>query len=240
MGRSGLIAGLALSLVALFGAAPVAGATPFFGATGRAPIQIQRGPTAWPGGVELFRADAFTSQPNLYTCVPTAVQIMLNLINGTSNHSTRQISSFYTWGRAHNAYAYPTAGLDPASWSALLTVNGAGAYTDLSFSTYSDAIREAVLLLRETGKPVGLLVDHAHHAWVMTGFTASADPLRSPYVVTGVTIMGPLYPRASHGYDPHPGTHLTVSQLMSYFTDYREVFPVRWSGKYVIVAPALP
>ncbi|HTS14855.1 MAG TPA: hypothetical protein VMH24_04250, partial [Candidatus Sulfotelmatobacter sp.] len=191
-GRRGAAALLFLILsAALVGAAPVAGATgipaPFF----------QRITTPWSGSVELYRASAFTTQPNSYTCVPTAVQIMLNLINGTSSHSTSQITAWYTWGRAHNAYTYAAAGLDPTSWSGLLTTFGPTPYQDQSYTTFDDALRAAVLAMRETGLPVGLLVDHAHHAWVMTGFAATADPLRSPFNVTSVTVMGPLYPHTS-------------------------------------------
>ncbi|MFI5262015.1 MAG: hypothetical protein ACHQZR_05640 [Candidatus Limnocylindrales bacterium] len=240
LGRSGALAGFALLVAATLGATPVAGATPTLPtpiAVGT-PIQVQRTPTHWTGGLELYRASAFTSQPNDYTCVPTSVQMMLNLITGASNHSASQITSFYAWGRAHNAYHYSTAGLDPASWAGLLTANGGGTYRDVSYTSYDEALRGAVTAFRATGKPVGLLVDHGHHAWVMSGFTATADPLGSPFRVTGVTIMGPLYPSQSHGYDPRPGTHFTAAQLAGYLTPYTEAFPVRWTGDYVIVAPA--
>jgi hypothetical protein len=233
LGRSGLLAGLVFALATILSAAPAAA---FSGVTG-APAAFVRNPAPWTGGVELYRASAFTTQPNTYTCVPTAVQIMLNLANGTSNHSTSQISSWYTWGRAHNAYRYATPGLDPVSWAGLLNSFGTNPYQDESFATFNDALRAAATSLRETNLPVGLLVDHAHHAWVMTGFAATADPLRSPFNITSVTVMGPLYPRQSGGYDPRPGTRFTPTQLARYMTYYTEAFPVRWSNDYVIVAP---
>ncbi len=233
LGRSGVLAGLVFALAAIVATAPAAA----FSSAGGTPTLFPRTQTAWTGGVELYRASAFTSQPNLYTCVPTAVQIMLNLANGTSSHSTSQIASWYAWGRAHNAYHYATAGLDPVSWAGLLTTFGTTPYRDESFATFNDALRAAATALRETNLPVGLLVDHAHHAWVMTGFAATADPLRSPFNVTSVTVMGPLYPRHSGGYDPHPGTRFTPIQLARYVTTYVEAFPVRWSNDYVIIAP---
>jgi hypothetical protein len=235
LGGSGLLAGLVLCLAATVGAAPVT-ATSRGGATG-VPAPFYRGTAPWTGVVELYRASAFTTQPDYSTCVPTAVQIMLNLANGTSDHSTSQIAAWYTWGRAHNAYKYVTPGLDPVSWVGLLDTFGSHLYQDESFPTFNDALRAATTAMRETNLPVGLLVDHAHHAWVMTGFAATADPLRSPFNVTSVTVMGPLYPHQSGGYDPRPGTRFTPNKLASYMTYYTEAFPVRWTGEYVIVVP---
>ena len=225
----GVLAGLAVAATV---AAPVAGATP---ADYPGPIPRE----AWRGGVELFRADAFTSQPNYVTCVPTSVQMMLNLIQDTEQHSTSQILSYYRWGRAHNAYHYTTLGLDPQSWAGLLSTYGGGPYVDLSFDSYGAALSAAAYELRLTNKPIGLLVDDGHHAWVMTGFTGTADPLVSPGAsITQVTVMGSLHPRPiSNGYDPPPGDHLSPAELRTYLTPYQEVFPVRWTGKYVIVAP---
>jgi len=233
LGRSGALAGLIFALAATVAAAPAAASSV---ATG-APTFFPRTATPWTGMVELYRASAFTTQPDYHTCVPTAVQIMLNLADGTSNHSVSQIATWYAWGRAHNAYHYATGGLDPASWVGLLNTFSSHSYQDESFATFDDALRAATTAMRETNLPVGLLVDHAHHAWVMTGFAATADPLRSPFNVTSVTVMGPLYPRQSGGYDPRPGTHFTPSQLARYMTYYTEAFPVRWSNDYVIIAP---
>ena len=233
LGRSGLLAGMVFILASIVATAPAAASSTAIGV----PMAFPRTATPWTGAVELYRASAFTTQPNYYTCVPTAVQIMLNLASGTSSHSTSQISSWYKWGRAHNAYAYAAPGLDPASWIGLLNTFGNHVYQDESFTTFNDALRAAATAMRETNLPIGLLVDHAHHAWVMTGFAATADPLRSPFNVTSVTVMGPLYPLQTGSYDPRPGTRFTPSQLATYMTYYVEAFPVRWSNQYVIVAP---
>ncbi|MGZ3588520.1 MAG: cell wall-binding repeat-containing protein [Candidatus Limnocylindrales bacterium] len=237
VGARSLGLGLALAMAALLALGSPAGAAAatrhaFSGPVSHAP---------WDGGEELFRADAFTTQPNFNTCVPTSVQIMLNLINARSDHSLSQINSYYTWGRARNAYRYKTAGLDPSSWSLLLSNFGAGPYSDRSFASFDDALTAATYELRLTNKPVGLLVENGHHAWVMTGFTASADPLTAEsWSVESVTIMGPLYPmQQKGGYDPPPGTTFTPDQLAAYLLPYAEVFPVRWTSQYVIVAPTL-
>lgn len=238
VGRSGVLAGLVFALASTVATAPAAASSvEVASAAAGVPILFPHASTPWTGAVELYRASAFTTQPNDYTCVPTAVQMMLNLANGTSSHSTSQISSWYRWGRTHNAYSYAAPGLDPASWTGLLNTFGGHPYQDESFATFDAALRAAVTAMRETNLPVGLLVDHAHHAWVMTGFAATADPLRSPFNVTSVTVMGSLYPYQHGGYDPRPGTRFTPAQLASYVTYYTEVFPVRWSNEYVIIAP---
>ena len=134
-----MLAGLVFALASIVATSPVSASSH---ATG-VPAPFPRNPTQWTGAVELYRASAFTTQPNYNTCVPTAVQIMLNLAGGTSSHSTSQIMSWYAWGRAHNAYTYAAPGLDPASWAGLLNTFGGHPYQDESFATFNDALRAA-------------------------------------------------------------------------------------------------
>jgi hypothetical protein len=95
--------------------------------------------------------------------------------------------------------------------------------------------------MRVTGKPVGLLVWAGRHAWVMSGFRASADPLATDdFAVTHATILDPLYPRHSTrwGRSPSPGEALSVKALANYFVPRRKTtFSGPLSGKYVIVMP---
>ena len=73
--------------------------------------------------------------------------------------------------------------------------------------------------MRANHRPVGLFVDAGGHAWVMTGFEATADPASTAsFKVTSVQAMGPLYPDGTIGgkpYDPGPGTWLSLDQLRS-------------------------
>ena len=133
-------------------------------------------------------------------------------------------------------------GSDPAGWAGALRVHGAGSgYHVVEKSTFMSAVRAAARALRRTGKPVGLLVGHGSHAWVMTGFRATADPgLTNAYSVTSVYILGPLYPRPKHyGFDPPPHARITIDRLRSQFlTRYRDrLGPSPWNGSYVVILP---
>lgn len=44
------------------------------------------------------------------------------------------------------------------------------------FKSRQNALRKAAHMMRKTGKPVGIVVWRGAHAWVMSGFTATADP----------------------------------------------------------------
>ena len=46
-------------------------------------------------------------------------------------------------------------------------------------ATLDEALRLAAASIRQTNRPVGLLVWRGRHAWVMSGFKATADPLRT-------------------------------------------------------------
>jgi hypothetical protein len=94
--------------------------------------------------------------------------------------------------------------------------------------------------LRRTNLPVGITVANGGHAWVLTGFTATADPLSTTsFTVTSVRVVGPLFGLQSrNGYDMPPDTKLTPAQLRHYFTPWKYA-PKRmiWDGTYVSIQP---
>jgi len=88
---------------------------------------------------------------------------------------------------------------------------------------------------------VGLLVGHGNHAWVLTGFTATADPaVTSRFSVTSVRVTGPLWglQNRTYGYDMRPDKRLTPSQLHDFLTPCH-YGPIRmaWEGDYVTIQP---
>ena len=53
------------------------------------------------------------------------------------------------------------------------------------------ALRLAVIRLRKTNLPVGITVSRGNHAWILTGFCATADPARTnDFKVTSVRVIG--------------------------------------------------
>jgi len=107
-------------------------------------------------------------------------------------------------------------------------------------TSFSAALRSAVANLRKANLPVGTTVDHGNHAWLSTGFTATADPaVTSSFTVTSVRVVGPLWGLQSiNGYDMRPDTRLTPAQLAHYFTPWWYA-PRRmvWDHKFISIQP---
>ena len=131
-------------------------------------------------------------------------------------------------------------------WATGLNLVGAGPYDLVGTDTIDAALLAAARAIRLTGKPVGLLMWHGRHAWVMSGFRATADPLNPDAKVTAVFVEDPLYPfgSSSWGPSPAPGAALTPAELGRQFVPRRS--SNRWSatpwgkelaGKYVLVLP---
>jgi hypothetical protein len=97
----------------------------------------------------------------------------------------------------------------------------------------------AARAIRSTGLPVGLLVWRGRHAWVMSGFTATGDPLIGNARVTSATVEDPLYPAVSRAWDPSPapGSSLTLRQLGRQFVPRTSSWWGSFDGEYVIVRP---
>ena len=99
----------------------------------------------------------------------------------------------------------------------------------------------AAKAMRQTGKPVGLLMWRGRHAWVMSGFRATGDPLAPGTRVTAVYVEDPLYPHGSSvwGPSPAPGAALTVESWVASTSRgaRRTGLGSALSGKYVLVLP---
>ena len=87
--------------------------------------------------------------------------------------------------------------------------------------------------------PVAITVQHGNHGWVLTGFTATADPaMTTHFTVTSVRVVGPLWglQNRSYGYDMRPDTKLTPSQFKSFFTPWHYGrIRMAWEGDWVSI-----
>ena len=134
-----------------------------------------------------------------------------------------------------------------AGWATGLNIEGAGPYRLAGASTLAGALRIAAKAMRQTGKPVGLLMWHGRHAWVMSGFQATADPLLTDdFKVTAAIVEDPLYPYGSSvwGRSPRPGEALSPKELGRQFVPRRmhsawnfQPWAASLAGKYVMVVP---
>lgn len=198
--------------------------------------------SAWDGSVDLYRPGVFSTQRTWYWCTAADVQMMRNIAHQRTNHTRAQQARFFEYMRAHDRYPIPLRdGVDPAGWTAGLRRWVDGRYRLVSSDTFKAALRSAVRNLRLSGLPVALAVAHGNHAWVLTGFSATADPATtSHFEVTSVRVSGPLWGLQDrrYGYDMRPDTKLTRTQLRDFFTAWH--YPgirMAWEGEWVTVQP---
>lgn len=240
---------LVLLLVAL--ASPTAvGAAP-------APPSLQDDPA--PGtrqgtfSINLAEPADHVPQYTPYWCIGASIQMMLNIVGVTSDE-TRPSQERYMRAARGGGTSTATAssgenagglrGAGSGGWARALTQLGAGRYEERVIDGYTTAVRAAAVALRQTGRPVGLIVWRGAHAWVMTGFTATADPLLDPsFRLTGVYVHDSWYPRVSSIWGPgqKPNTWISTITLKADFLPRRPGGRhADQAGKYVIVMPVTP
>ena len=175
----------------------------------------------WDGGVDLYRSGTYSVQKSWLWCTAAGLQIVRNIVEVEADHSANAQRRYFAWMRLHDRYHLPlSAGVDPAGWTAGLRHFVDDRYRLVASKTFDGALRSAVRRLRQTNLPVALTVSHGNHGWILTGFTATADPLTAAaFKVTSVRVVGPLYGlQTRNGYDMAPDTKLTPAQLRRYFT----------------------
>jgi hypothetical protein len=192
---------------------------------------------ATPFTYDLYRPGVFTTQATWWYCTAASVQIMRNIDRGTADHSAAAQTRYFTFMRSRNLHRMPaTDGIDPPGFLAGLRAYVDPRYRLVASATFENAVRSAVMRIRASGMPVALIVDRGRHAWVLTGFTATADPNRTrDFTVLNVRIVGPLYGRqSSGGYDPPPDTRLSLVSLRRYLTPYDFKYgPTPWDDRFV-------
>lgn len=200
-----------------------------------------------PFSMDLYRPGDFVSQANLVQCVGASIQMMRNIGPGPNDRSAATQRRFWALARKLSPPRPPgrprRRGASVHGWSAALNRLDEGPYAVLGFPTLEEALTTAAGAMRRTGKPVGLLVWGGRHAWVMSGFRASADPATSARArVTHVDVLDPLYPRHSltWGRSPRPGERISVATLARTFVRRRSTWSGPLAGRWVIVVPIDP
>jgi len=197
---------------------------------------------AWNGRYSIWHARAFAPQYLDASCVGATIQIMLNLIQGRANDGKRVQLDYLAYAADNSEYPVTDGGADPEGWSqAMRRYGGGDAYGWVTDDTIQQSLHRASYQLRDTGKPVGLLVHFGRHAWVMTGFEATADPNQTnDYEVTAAEVVGPLWPNGTlngERFDPGPRTWMDVRTLSRKFDEYVVPDQPTWYGKYVTIVP---
>jgi len=167
----------------------------------------------------LYRPGAFVRQTNLVQCVGTSMQMMVNMLSDTTDRSATTQVRMQTIARVYSDLLSPRPGRQGASvwgWAEGLNELGHGPYRVAGYQTIDEALHAAAHAIRFTGRPVGLLVWRGRHAWVMSGYRATADPQATQeFRVTDAFVLDPLYPSTSPtwGTSPAPGARLNVATL---------------------------
>ena len=198
-----------------------------------------------PYTLDLGRRNDFVGQTNLVQCVGASMQMMINMIRPKNDRTAKTQLKLQKLAR-HWSGRRPDgstrSGASVWGWSAGLNIMDAGPYKVVGHDTLAEALRAAATAMRKTRRPVGLLVWRGRHAWVMSGFRATADPLKSTsFRVTAVFVEDPLYPnrRSTWGPTPTPGEALSTTELGRQFVPRRP--RSRWMSsfrnQYVMVLP---
>ena len=204
-------------------------------------------------GATAFRLDVsdrgdFVAQTNFVQCVGASMQMMINMIEPGRDRSAgtqlrlQQLARNWSGSRPDGRQRQ---GASVRGWAAGLNILGAGPYRLVGTKTLGQAMRTAAKAIADTGRPVGLLVWRGRHAWVMSGFVATADPRQTnDFKVTRAIVHDPLYPHgnAVWGRSPSPGEAIALGALGRQFVPRRMSnrlgsMPSTLGGKYVLVLP---
>lgn len=246
---------LILPLIASLVAAPGALAAHL----SQGPVGSAASNAAKPVKIDLAGPRDFVKQTNFVQCVGASMQMMLNIMDAQDDRTARTQLRLQNLARnlsGPTREGFQRQGASVRGWSGGLNELGAGPYRLVGTDTIDEALSVAAKAIATTGKPVGLLVWSGRHAWVMSGFHATADPrVTDDYTVTRAIVLDPLYPYGSKtwGPSPTPREALTPSVLGKQFVPRRRGTwagaPVgspttatlsAFSGKYVLVLPYAP
>ena len=216
-------------------------------------------PRSGPFSMNLYESGDFAHQQTEYWCVAASVQTMINIIDperqDVSRRTQRQLhfhgrrldqDDDAYWRRLMGEARWRKGfhGLGLTDWAELLNANGYGPYEVARAETRKQAIRKAARAVRLTGRPAGLVVWRGAHAWVMSGFKATADPaFTNDFKVKKVFIQDPWYPSVSSiwGASRPPDSAVPVKALDEDYLRYdrpRRKHPKR-DGRYMLILPAL-
>ena len=209
-------------------------------------------PASATAAVRSYRLDLgtrsdYVGQTNLVQCVGASMQMMLNMIEPGVDRSAKTQLRLQNLARKWSPPRLDGGirkGASVIGWATGLSLQGAGPYKVVGVDSLDEAMLVAARAMRRTGRPVGLLVWRGRHAWVMSGFHATGDPLLAGSRVTEALIEDPLHPyggSSTWGRSPSPGEALTVKEVGRQFVRRRTGFSI-WStpdlsGKYVLVLP---
>ena len=184
----------------------------------------------------------FVTELSKVMCVPAAMETMINIMTRATDRSATTQRRLYSLARTLSPKTLKGPGAEPEGWAAGLAKLGYGSYAVSIKPTLKAAVRDAATAVRMTGRPAGLLVWYGAHAWVMSGFRATADPAwTNRFTVTDLYIQDVWYPKVSTiwGRSRPPDALVPIQRLPRDFLPWRRPgapYPDKL-GKFVVVLP---
>jgi hypothetical protein len=194
------------------------------------------GPSAILSQFLIYRKTAMVRQYTDYWCVPASTQTMLNLVSGRQDRTYATQRRFYRGIRRNNRYTYASRGNDPQGWAWGLRYYSGGTttYQARAFTSKDTAMWAIHDGIARTRQPVGIVVSHGSHAWVVLGFRSERDPIEpSKRTLLGFYVSGPL----AGSRDPWPYKYMKLADFRKVFGKYHEwQRRVIWEDKWVIIS----
>ena len=151
-------------------------------------------PTTIAYRLNLLRSGDFIRQYTRYQCVGASLQIMRNMIWSSNNRGPTLQKRLWRIARSNSLYK-ADGGADAFGWTTATALSGHGRYVLVAAPTMAKAVAAAAKGMAATHRPAGLMVWRGTHAWVMTGFEATADPnATDEFRVVTIRMADPLWP----------------------------------------------
>jgi hypothetical protein len=222
-------------------------------------VRLRPRPKPGPFRMNLYREGDFVSQATEFWCIAASSQTMMNIMDDGPPRRSKKLQRrlhfqaregdgrwdwFWEEVAGEPRWDRGLHGLDIRNWQMVLNEKGYGPYEIDRAPTRKQAIRKAARAIRLTGRPAGLVVWRGAHAWVMSGFDATADPaFTNEFKVTRVYVSDPWYPAVSRiwGRSRPPNSAVSVKALAQDYLPWKRPHkrPKR-DGQYMLVLPVLP
>ena len=210
-------------------------------ASSSATLQPTLAPSMTPGvfAMDLYQPGDFVSEFVDTWCVPAAMQTSMNIMSvvpdATRDTQAKLQDLAFSLGGGYYG------GADPNGWAKGLASLGYGNYQVGAKPKMADALHVVVKQIRLTGRPAGLLVWKGWHSWVVSGFTATADPAQTDtFTIISVRIEDVWYPRVSKLWPKSrpPDANVPVGALGTDYVPWHQakIYSGR-EGNYVYVIP---
>jgi hypothetical protein len=196
--------------------------------------------------MDLYQPGDFVGELKDTWCVPAAMQTSINIMSVTPDVTRDTQQKLFDLAVSVAGTSY--GGADPSGWATALQSLGYGGYKVGAAETIDQAVKTVVKQIRLTMRPAGLLVWRGWHSWVVSGFTATADPATTDnFTVLSLRIEDVWYPRISslwsktrNGASRPPDSDVPVKELPQDYLPWNQgkTYPGR-DHNFVYVMPTL-